>query len=357
MYTRYHSFLRANNINVSYWRFFSSVVRPTDNTLNPKVLFRLYDPGFSAPHFLPLEIGSNNTVFDWKKIFSWPQALMKSICPEARNIENDEKIKQKLKENEEMALPIEPLKKATHLMKLANFHLSLLNADKSEELLDSAIKILCTLDSLESEKIASDAYLRLAITKQLKEEYTIAIKYYEEALKYSVNVFGGFDHPSQARLYAMLGMAYATVNKEADFEKCYQQIIQIMQTCFTDSPHTWVDFTSDLAIIFQIEGKYSKSIELHKQCCQIYNEYQKEKISNCVEKNNLAATLIADNDILQAKKYLEEAKNELEQSSINPDFLKIIKYNLEICARHKNLNAQQQLEKALSAPGFLIFSK
>ena len=329
MFTHYRALFKKIKVDVSCLRFFSLASHQESAGSGPIALFRLYDPYFAVPHFLPIKNKGDN------KVFGWPQALMKSIRPEVECMENETvALNQELKEKEKKITPIDPFEKANHLITLANLHLELLNANKCEELLESALKILCSLDSLESAKLTSDAYQQLAITKQLKEEYSIAVTYYQEALKYSAKVFRGLHHPSQAQLYAMLGMAYAAVDQPAKFENCYQQIITSMKTCFSNSPNMWVDFESSLAVVYQRQGKYHEAILLHERCCQTYSKVKGERMNVPIEKINWAATLIEDNDFFQAKKLLVDAENVLAKwPLVNPEFFKIIATNLAICAQ------------------------
>lgn len=333
MFTHYRLLLKNINVHAACLGFFSVASPKAGININPISLFRLYDPNFVSPHFLPIEIKSSN------KIFSWPQALMKSIRPEIESIKSDvQSLSYQLENKESMRVPVDPLKKLGHFLDLANLYLELLSLDKCEAMLKSAIEILVSQDSLESAKLASYTYLQLAMTKQLKEEYSIALTYYQEALKYSAKIYRGLHHPSQAQLYAILGMAYATVDLPDEVESCYQKIISSMKTCFSDSPKMWINFESSLAIIYQRHGKYDDAISLHEYCYQEYSKTKNDRINAHIEKINWAATLITNNDFTQAKKLLKETESSLiKLPSINPVLMKIIASNLDRCIEPCNM--------------------
>ena len=316
-------------MNIGFFRnFFSSSL--TQKAINPVAFFRLYDPGFATPHFLPISLTSDNMVF------SWPKALIKSIRLEDKSIDDNlEETKQELIEKEQMTFPLDPLKKADHLINLSSLHLELLHTRECENLLENAVALLRSLDSMESTKLTSDAYQQLAIVKQLQEKYSAAVISYQESLKQSSKVFRGFQHPSQVKLYAMLGMAYATTDQLNKFENCYKKIISIMKTCFSDSPNMWIDFESDLALIYQKQERYHEAILLHEHCCEIYNKISGEQFNILIEKNNFATTLMAANNFTQAKACLEDASSILSKQPLkNRIFFKIIASNLNICIQN-----------------------
>ncbi len=336
MFAHYRFLLKRVLVRPSCVHFFNSTLCQIDHAINPTSFFRLYDPYFTAPHFLPIEFKDSN------QLFSWPQAVMKSIRPEIEPTSNyTDMIAQELTKMESIEIPIDPLKRAIHFLDLANLYIEILSLNKSEEVLKKSIDILSSQNSLESAKLLSESYRKFAITKQIKEEYSIAISFYQKSIQYSEKVFRGQNHPSQAQLYAILGMAYATVDMPIEFEKCYQKIITSMKTCFFDSPKMWVDFESSLAVIYQRQGKFDEALLLHDRCYQTYSRMQNNRINASIEKLNLASTLMLSQDFAKAKNILHETEDFfVKQLSVNPVILKIISSNLDICsglARHPPL--------------------
>lgn len=293
---------------------------------NPIAFFRLYDPKFSEPHFLPLSFRDNT-------VFSWPQALKQSIIliPQHTATEKNPIIREELRKKEEIARSHRSFEKASHLIELASLYLESSRTESAEKLIESAISLLLLEDSLENIQTISHAHQLMGVSKQLKHDYIGAITHYKQALDCSAKIFQGFKHPSQAQFYAQLGMAYGAANQLTEFENCYKKIIDNMSTCFYDSPSMWIDFASALALIYQKQGKNDQAIFWHERCYRSYSQ-RPNKIYASIERINWAATLIMQNEFFQAKDYLVEAKKILEkQPLLHRTFQKVIDFNTQMC--------------------------
>lgn len=324
MFTHFSSALRFKKARLINSQMFSIFSPPASASAYPTALFRLYDPCFSTPHFLPIGSKSSNATF------AWPQALKECVGLKSYrlNVCDENLLVQELQEKSKKKAPIDPVKQAQFFIEIAELHVQLFDTAEAKKLLNRAVEILEARESLENIKLLSGAFQLLAVTDQIELNYSTAVSHYERSLNLSVKIFRGSRHPSQAQLYTMLGMAQGAVGDFSNFENCFLQVIAGMKACFPDSPARWVDFESSLAIIYQQQGKYLEANAAHKRCCQIYSELKGGEASNCIEKNNWAVTLLANHDPEGAKDLFETAISMMsKQEGFNPQLVKILEGN------------------------------
>ena len=316
--------LSINSANTKLLEKASFFLGPDRQLSYPTSLFRLYNPAFSATYFLP--ITSQNS----KTIFSWPYALKRSVslknCENA--LDNDAFLRQELSKIKKQHLPVDLIKKAMFLMERAELEMQLSDVDEAKATLIAVLTTLKEIDSLESINAQSSALQLLGATSQLEHRGDLAIKYYEQSLKLSEKVFRSTRHPSQAMLLTMLGMAWGAVGNFARFEEYFIHVISGMKACFPESPERWVDFESSLAVIYCFEGSHDKAIKLHEQCHQVYSKMRNGSVNSCIEKNNWAVTMLANQDVAYATKLFDAAVQiERIQQELNPALLNILRQN------------------------------